>query len=207
GIISQGTAVAELSDEHLICDAQKLHERFICVKHIQDLDINKEMIFLAACPNSIKAHQMRQIILKVEEQCKAIHEHLLNNIKDRDILNKWQHADSDYRKSVYQMTYSALTQSPKHLKKQFAAVEAEILAILEPEIKNSLQQALLVIVNLLIILLTFGTANREKEKRTGNYWFFNQTVAGETLRFLNKQVVDIIESSNPQSAELPPIKS
>lgn len=200
GIPTQGKAVLEIKDKELLPLAQDLYKRYICVNQMQDLHFNNEIIALAAQNRSAQANRFRQIILRVEAQCKGIHERLLKSSSDRDKVGKWQRADEEYRKTIYSIAYDGITQPGVDLTARIQAAEAKILNIVDPEIKSWLQKTLIIIANILITAFTLGFANDLNERNTGNYWFFTQTKSGEELRSLDKEVQSLIENPDPEIA-------
>ena len=158
-----------------------------------------EIIAFAADEENPKASRFRQVILDVEEQCEAVHEKLSSaNDKDKD---KWQVAGPEYRKTMYDITYNGLKASQTDenvldVKNKINKAEANILAIVDPEVTSWLRRILVVIANIVITGLTLGIANDYKLKRTGNYWFFNQTEFGEKFRGLDKKVIELVNNSD-----------
>lgn len=72
GIQTQGNEVLAIKDPVELALAKKLRERFICVRQMQDLKLRKDLIELAAQEESEEAERFRQVILRVEAQCKKI---------------------------------------------------------------------------------------------------------------------------------------
>ncbi|KTD62453.1 hypothetical protein [Legionella shakespearei] len=202
GIPTQGKAVLEMKDTELLPLAQDLYTRYICVNQMQELKFNNEIVALAAA-NNVQSDRFRQIILKVEAQCKGIHERLLKSSSDRDKVGKWQRADEEYRKTIYCIAYDGITQSGVDLSARIHEAEKNILNIVDPEITSWLQKVLIVIANILITTFTLGFANDVKKRNTGNYWFFTQTPSGEEIRALDKEVLSFVEDTDAAPAVAP----
>jgi uncharacterized coiled-coil DUF342 family protein len=203
GIPTQGKAVLEIKDTELLPLARDLYTRYICVNQMQELKFNNDMVALAAEANSVRADRFRQIILKVEAQCKGIHERLLKSSSERDKVGKWQRADEEYRKTIYCIAYDGITQSGVDLSARISEAERNILNIVDPEITSWLQKILIVIANILITAFTLSFANDIKKKNTGNYWFFTQTQSGEEIRALDKEVLSFVEDIDAVSGVTP----
>jgi hypothetical protein len=202
GVVSQGKALLEITDKNLSATALELRKRFICVKQMQALGFNQEVIAFAGKKDSLGATRFRHVIFKVEEQCKGVHERLRKSSTDRERVSQWQKADDEYRRSLYSIAYEGITQSTVDLSFKINQAEAKILNIVDPEIKSWLHKILVVIANILITTLTFGIVNDIKERQTGNYWFFNQTASGEELRALDKDVKNLIDCPDEDIARL-----
>lgn len=192
GVLSQGNALHHILDKELHCLAQELRTRFICVKQMQDLGFNNDIISFAAEKDNLNASRFRQVILKVEEQCKTIHERLLKSSTEREKVGQWQRADERYRKTLYSLAYDAIIKDQMNLDIKLKKAEKEVLDIVDPQIGTIVRKAFIVIANIFITLLTIGAANYIKGQKTGNYWFFNQTVSGEELRALDKEIIALI---------------
>lgn len=202
GVMIQGKELLEITDKDLSAHARHLRERFICVKQMQDLGFNKEIINFTANINNPRAKRFREVIMRVEEKCKGVHERLRKSPADRDKVGRWQRADDEYRKTLYSIAYDGIMQRSENLHARMKQAEQKILDIVDPEITSWLQKILIVIANIVITACTLGWANDIKEKNTGNYWFFTQTRSGEELRALDKEVFDLIGSSIPVEATM-----
>jgi hypothetical protein len=200
GPVSLEKAILEITDKKLLILARNLHERFICVKQMQDLDSNKEMIALAAEEWGIHGIRFRKIILRVEEQCKNVHEQIRGSVADKEKAVQWQNVDKEYRRTLYSIAFDGLKNTGVDIKAKLSAVETKILNIIDPEIKSWIYNVFVILANIIITGLTLSIANNIKEKRTGNYWFFNQTQLGEEVRALDKEVLDVINSPEPDPA-------
>lgn len=196
GIPTQGKAVLEIKDPQLLPLAQDLCKRYICVNQMQELKFNNSIITLAAAANNPQADRFRQVILRVEAQCKGIHERLLKSSSDRVQGGKWQRADEEYRKTIYCIAYDGITQSGTDLYARIHEAERNILNIVDPEITSWLQKVLIVIANILITAFTLGFANDIKKRNTGNFWFFTQTPSGEEIRALDSEVLSLVEGAD-----------
>lgn len=201
GVISTGKTLLRITDEPLAKAAEHLFTRFICVKQLQDLRCKDEheikgMLALAAQDGNENAARFRKIIMNVEAECKNVHERLRRSAHERDKVGQWQLADEEYRRTLYCLAYDGITKSGSNvdLRVKLQQAEKKILSIVDPEIRGLLHRSLVIIANLLITVLTLGLANEIKEKKTGNFWFFNQTTSGEKLRALDKDVIELIES-------------
>ena len=200
---AQSKAIKRITDQSLVALATNVHERFLCAKQMQDLDFEKDIIELAAEEWGIKGIRFRKVILKVEEQCKIIHERLRESMVDQEKAKLWQNADKNYRRMLYHIAYDGLMKPEIDLQPRIDQIEEEILNIVDPEIKSLFYNALIIIANILITLFTLSIANNIKEKRTGNFWFFNQTPMGEKVRALNKDVMNVITSPEPEPSLSP----
>ncbi|WP_157010405.1 hypothetical protein [Legionella fallonii] len=199
GPVTQGKAIQGITDRTLQHLAKNLHERFICAKQMQDLGFNKGVIALAAEEKGIKGSRFRRIILRVEEECKKVQESLRESRANNDQITQWQKKDKDYRRTLYSIAYDGLTKAAVDINARINEIEMQVLSIVDPKIESWLYKALITIANIAIFILTCGIGNDIKEKRTGNYWFFNQTGLGEQLKSLDKEVIHVIESPEPAS--------
>jgi hypothetical protein len=197
GPVRQGRIIQGITDRELLVLAKNLHERFICAKQMQDLNFEKEIVALAAEDWSIKGRPLRQVILRVDEECKVVHERLRASYADRDKVSQWQRAEKNYRRMLYCIAYDGLTQSNANVRERIGQAEREVLNIVDPEVESLLYKAFIVIANIIITALTLGIANSIKERSTGNYWFFNQTRLGEQVRALNREVMERIDLPHP----------
>lgn len=200
GVISTGKTLLRITDEPLAKAAQNLFTRFMCVKQLQDLRCKneseiKEMLALTAQNGNEKAARFRKIILKVEAECKDVHERLRRSAHERDKVGKWQLADEEYRRTLYCLAYDSITQPEENidLRAKLQQAEKKVLSIVDPGLRGMLHRSLVIIANILITVLTLGLANKIKERKTGNLWFFNQTTSGEKLRALDKDIIKLIE--------------
>ncbi|HHT0594151.1 TPA: hypothetical protein ACTXXA_002499 [Legionella anisa] len=202
GIQTQGNKVLAIKDPAQLDFAKSLRERFICVRQMQDLKLRKELIELAAQDVGKEAARFRQVILRVEAQCKKIHERLSGATSSNDMHLKWKGAEEAYRKTLYNLSYDALMNSYADVRPTLKDAEKEVLKILDPKIESDLYRflynALVVIANIITCALFLGGANGYKYYKTGNFWFFNQTPSGEEIRKLDKEVLNLInlESSD-----------
>jgi hypothetical protein len=193
GMVSQDNAILAIEDEHLLALAKELQERFICVKQLLLLNFNNEIIEFAAMPDNPQAIKFRQVILNVKEQCKAIHHSLQHSSVAKNKRNTWCQAEEEYRKKLYRIVYNELLHPTHDLSQKLNKATANILKIVDPQIRSLVHDALVIIANLIIYLVTFGMAHKSKEKRTGNCWFFKHSRSGEEIKALNKAVVQIVE--------------
>ena len=159
GPVRQGRIIQGITDSELLVLAKNLHERFICAKQMQDLNFEKEIVALAAEDWSIKGRRFRQVILRVEEECKVVHERLRGSYADREKVSQWQRAEKNYRRMLYCITYDGLTQSDVDVRERINQAEREVLNIVDPEVKSLLYKAFIVIANIIITALTLGIAH------------------------------------------------
>lgn len=198
-LVSQGKAVFAIKEPELQKRAIELHEHFSCAKQLQKLGFNDDTIFLAAQPHDEGAYKLRQIIMKVEAQCKEIHERLLSSSANYDKVQQWQKIETQYRQTLYSIAYDAIIKPEVDFRPRFNQMQNKALDIVDPEIKSMMQKALIFIANFFITVLSLGIANEVKYKKTGNYWFFNQTTSGEELRALDQEYSAIITPPAPTS--------
>lgn len=202
GSIHQDKAIQAITDKDLLVLAQNLHERFICVKQMQDLDFKKEIITLAGEEGGLKGRRFRKVILAVEEQCKLVHERLRESGADKEQAKNWQITDKDYRRTLYYIAYDGITKADVNIRARINQAEIKVLNIVDPEIQSWLSKILIIIANIVITTLTLGLANAYKKRSTGNYWFFNHTRLGEQFRALNNEVMDVTDSPDPEPASI-----
>ncbi|QLZ70775.1 hypothetical protein FOLKNPGA_03594 [Legionella sp. PC1000] len=201
GIQTQGNKVLAIKDPVQLALADSLRERFICVRQMQDLKIGKDLIELAAQEEREEAKRFRHIILRVEAQCKIIHERLAGSKSSSEMHKKWKDAEEAYRKKLYNISYDALMNPhADDVRTTLKNAENEVLKIVDPEIESDLYRflynALIVIANIVSCTLSLGGANAYKYYKTGNFWFFNQTRSGEEIRELDKEVLKLIDLEN-----------
>lgn len=196
GPISLDIQIATLTDDKLKKEALKLIDRICCAKQMQQLGFNDEYIVFAANPRNSKASHFRSVVLQVEAQCKKIQQHLLSSNVYPQHKNDWQAAEKEYRKSLYKIAFEALNNPDFDLKPHLKKTQKKVLALVDPEIKSWVQKALIIIANVFISALTLGIANEYKYRKTGNYWFFNQTSSGEKLRALEKDFINLLVPTN-----------
>lgn len=205
GIQSQGNVVLAIKNKEQLALAKDLRERFICVTQLQDLKFKDKVIFWAAQENNKKAKCFRQIILRVETQCKTISERLSASVANREMHRAWEEAEADYRKKLYAIAYDAL-KGPggnamlnlEEVTKKIKDVEKDILEVIDPSCESTLYDAFIIITNILIAALTLGIANCIQKKRTGTYWFFNRSKSGEEVCALDKKIMDSIKSEDEE---------
>lgn len=207
-IAHQGQVVQQITDKTILPAANKLCERFICVTHLQDLGFNDEEIVWVAQEQSEKAKCFRQIILRVEAQCKIISERLSGAASYRTMQEVWRNDESTYRKDLYRIAYDAFMNahvqtSLAEATQQIKKVELDILNIVDPPIKSDVYKALIAITNILITILTLGVANYIKLQRTGNPLFFTQTNSGEEMRALSKEIINTITPDDEANEAIP----
>ena len=208
GPVSQGKAIASIKDKEFqeLKDKElqelklkelqglaiDLHERFVCSKTIQTLGFKSDIISLAAKPKDDSASKFRQIILRVEDQCKQIYARLQSSSPDKQKAHAWQNTEKEYRKTLYTIASKAISDPDYDFRSQLDLEQTKILKIVDPEIKSLVETVLVVIANIFISVLTLGIANEIKYRKTGNYWFFNHSASGEELRALDKELTGII---------------
>ena len=192
GIASQGLLVKEIKDKTQRQMAEKLHDRFICATHLQDLDSEEEILTFSAKENDIKADSFRQIILRVQKECSGVQERLGSSAAN-GTMKEWQAVEKEYRKTLYCIAYQAFHRPGQDIKSLIQQAEQKVLNTVDPESHSIVKKALILIANLLITLLSLGLANVIKYKQTGNLWFFNQSESGEKIRAVNKEVIELLE--------------
>ncbi|KTD42840.1 hypothetical protein [Legionella parisiensis] len=206
GVQTQGNKVLAIKDPVELALAKRLRERFICVRQMQDLKLRKELIELAAQEDSEEAKRFRQVILRVEAQCKKIHERLSGAKSSGDMHIQWKGAEEVYRKTLYNLSYDALMNPYAEVHPTLKNAENEILKIVDPEIESDLYRflynALVVIANIISCTLFLGVPNGYKHYKTGNFWFFNQTRSGEEIRELDKDVLHLIDLEHSDENEM-----
>lgn len=197
GIQTQGNELLVIKNPEQLALAKSLHERFICVRQMQDLKLEREKIELAVQEDSDEAERFRQVVMLVEEKCKIIHERLSESVSSREMLGKWKKAEEGYRKALYGITYEGLMDSDVNVRAQIKAAENEILKIVDPKIESDLYRflynTLMVIANIVISAVFIFGLNAYKYHKTGNFWFFNQTRSGEEIRALDKTALKLID--------------
>lgn len=196
-IPTQGYEVLNIDDKEQLSLAKSLQERFICVMQMQDLKLSQEIIELSAQEDTEKAQRFRQVILRVEAQCKKIHERFYSSDSYRDTLAKWKIEEESYRKNIYKITYEALKGNNMDAHNQLKKAEDAILKIVDPEIESDFYRViyniLLVVANIVISAITLFGANAVKYHYTGNFWFFNQSSSGEEIRALDKEALKLMD--------------
>jgi hypothetical protein len=180
---------------------------------LQNLGFELDMIAFAAREHDKNAECFRKIILSVEDECKKISSRLSKSYFYLEMGKEWEKDEGNYRKSLYGIAYRALISVGDNAqaafgeaKKQIHDVEQQMLATVDPapspetsKILLFLSDALIVITNAVISLLSAGIFNYIKGNATGNYWFFNQTRSGEAVRMFSKEMID---SLDPEGAIL-----
>lgn len=189
GPITLGKRVVDIKEEPLRIEALKLQERLLCARQVQNLEFPNEHISFAAADNE-DANKWRYVILKVEAQCKAIHERLLRANKSEAQKIAWQGVDKKYRQALYQIAYQSIENPAFDFKTHLNKEQEKVLAIVDPKITSWIYNALVVIANIFITALTLALANEYKYRKTGNFWFFNQTTSGEEVRALGKDLTE-----------------
>lgn len=197
GIQTQGNKILAIQDFEQLNLAKNLRERFICVNQMQGLGFKKDIIDLVA-QDTEEAKRFRQVILRVEEQCKIVYERLASSQSYRSMFLEWQKEEESYRKKLYQIAYDGLLNPNSNSQIKLQQVQNHILHVVDPHFKSDLYKALVVITNIIITILTFGLANAIKYKNTGNCWFFNHTRSWEELRSLNGEIVSLIDAEREE---------
>jgi hypothetical protein len=203
GVAHQGEIIEQIPKETHRAAARNLCGRFICVTHLQELKFDDLTIEWTAQENNSKARYFRQIILRIEEQFKIISIHLNESGVNHEMHNEWRDSESKYRKRLYQITYSAFTNSKgtskssfEEIKQQIKTVEKEILTILDPPIHSPLHKAIIVLTNILISVFTLGIWNYIQYRQTGKPWFLTQTKSGEQIsKLLGKDTLALLSLS------------
>lgn len=207
-VAEQGRVVQQITDKAYLPAANNLSERFICVTHLQALGFKQEEIVWAAQEHTEKAACFRQIILRVEAQCKVISQRLSQSASYSSMQAAWRREEATYRKDLYKIAYEAflnakvpttLADATQRIKK----VEQDILNIVDPPIKSDIYKALIAISNVLISLLTLGIANYIKRQKTGNPLFFTQTDSGEEIRALSKEMINTVTPDDEANETAP----
>lgn len=191
GLASQRNAVERIVDKELLVLAQGLVDRFICAQQLQKLDFKRDVIVFVSQEGNKNAAKFRDLIFRVEKLCKEVHERLIQSSPKKGIIEQWQLADKEYRKTIYEIIYDEFQQSSPDLKKKLNMAEKQILLIVDPVVASWLRQTLVIIANIVITALSLGFANVIKYNITGNAWFFNQTRSGEEIRALDNQIFDL----------------
>lgn len=194
-IQTQGTILRSLNDPQQVAQAKNLQERAHCVIQLQNLGLGEKFIELAAQEHSDKARQFRQVIMRVEAQCKIIDARLSGSVSYKTILGNWARNEKQYRITLYQIAYEGLMEPNPKLHSQLKNAEQEVLNCVNPEITSPLQKSLIVISNIIIALLSLTIANFVKYLQTGTPLFFNQTSSGEEWRALNKELGNLLSLS------------
>lgn len=187
GPITQASILKDLAKDTSGLKAAALHQRYICTKHILELELSDEIVAFAAEKENILAQRFRSIIMAVEAQCDLICERLASATEAR---TAWSNIDKNYRKALYKIAYNGLTTPSYDYENQIKEEDSKVLAVVDPELESALQQSLIILANILITALSVGLANLIKGHKTGNYWFFSQTKSGEEVRLLQQQVVN-----------------
>lgn len=193
GPITLSKRVAVIKDEALKIEALKLQDRLLCAKQMQKLNFSNERISFVADAYNPAASKLRDVILKVEAQCKKIHERLLRENHSPVQQKSWQEAEKQYRVSLYEIAYQALTEPGFDFKKHLNKEQKKVLKIVDPQIKSWAYKCLIVIANVFIMALTLALANQIKFNKTGNFWFFNCTKSGEELSALGQELNEQIK--------------
>lgn len=206
-IAHQGQVIQQIMDKTYLSAANNLCERFICVTHLQALGFNNEEIVWVAQEQSEKAKCFRQVILRVEAQCKIISERLSGSASYRTMQEVWRKEESTYRKNLYKIAYAFMNANGQttlaDATRQIKKVEQDILNIVDPPFKSDIYQALIVITNILITMLTLGVANYIKLQSTGNPLFFTQTHSGEEIRALSKEIINTVTPDDEANEVVP----
>ena len=196
GVQTQGNQILQLADPQQRALAEDLRERFMCVTLMQKLKMLKVMVEFAAQEDE-EAKRFRQVLLRVEAQCKVISERLAGSDTYQQMRKDWEKAQEAYRRKLYTLAYEALMDPEIEVRERLRGAEKEILDIVDPQMEpgnyKMIIDALIVLANLVITVLTAFSANAVKYKMTGNLWFFNQTTSGEEIRALDKEVLKLVE--------------
>lgn len=194
GPFTQGNMARAQKDPALKKAAMTLHESFICAKQLQGLHLDLDIISLVTETRNEDAIQLRKIILRVEEQCKKINEHLRSSQNKREILLAWETVANDYRCALYQIAYDALGKKDNaHALERLKVEQEKVLAIVDPQVKSKIHKILILLANIVIGILTLSFAHAIKYKTSGNSLFFTQTSSGEALRALESDIQAIIK--------------
>ncbi|MCW8399113.1 hypothetical protein OQJ26_09945 [Legionella sp. PATHC038] len=196
GIQTQGNQILQLADPQQRALAEDLRERFTCVTLMQKLKMFKMMVEFAAQEDE-EAKRFRQVLLRVEAQCKVISERLAGSETYQPMRKDWEKAQEAYRRKLYTMAYEALMDPEIDVRERLRGAEKVILDIVDPQMEpgnyKTIMDALIVLANIVITVLSVFSANAIKYKVTGNLWFFNQTTSGEEIRALDKEVLELVE--------------
>lgn len=194
GVAIQGKELLKIQDKKQLILAKNLYEQFSAVTQLQGLEFADSVVFWAA-QNTQHAQYLRQIVSQVEEQCKKISTRLASSVSYKKMRSEWEKLEANYRKTLYSLAYESLKSPGVNLKQaieHLISLENEILKQIDPPVHSSIYRAIIFIANIFITTLTLGLANYIKNQKTGNYWFFNQTVSGEEIRKLRKEVFTLI---------------
>jgi hypothetical protein len=186
GLQTQGKEVLALKYTKLSAMGACFQERFICMKHIEHLNLGKECSDLVIEEHSEKARLFRQVILRVKNQCKIIYDGL-----PQEVRQKWNLEEKNYLKTLYSIAYNQLMHPEVEIDSELKQAKDRVLKLVDPEIKSDLYKALIVISNILITILSLGIAPSVRYYQKGDPWFFNHTAAGEEVRLLDKEVLEL----------------
>ncbi|KTC80935.1 hypothetical protein Lche_2955 [Legionella cherrii] len=196
GIQMQGNQILQLANPQQRALAENLRERFICVTLMQKLKRDNMMVAFAAQQDE-DAKRFRQVLLRVEAQCKVISERLAGSDTYQPMRKDWEKAQEGYRRKLYTLAYEALIEHDIEVRERLLGTEKAILDIVDPQMEpgnyKTIIDALIVLANIVITVLSGFSANAVKYKMTGNLWFFNQTTSGEEIRALDKEVLKLVE--------------
>ena len=174
-------SILAFTDSRLKSYATNLSNRIATAKQLQKLELD-ELIPLAA-EHSENSKRFGRIISEVEAACKKINT-CLDAGASAEQRKAWQDAEKEYRQLIYILAHRTINDPNYDYESLLEASQNRLLEIVDPEIKSWLHNALIYIANVFIYVLTGGRANKEHEKKTGNFYFFTHTESGNELRHL-----------------------
>ncbi len=181
-----------ITEEGLLQQACLLQERLTCAIQMQQLGFSDQIIFFSTQDNAT-AHKFRTIILKVEAQCQLIHQRMLEVNAKKKQAQKWQNIEQEYRRELYTIAYTALNNTGYDARIDLIRAQKKALAFVDSQTEYWLYQALIVIANIFISVLTLTIANQIKYQQTNSVWFFTHSVSGEELNMLERDVSSLLK--------------
>lgn len=168
-------------------------QRRCIINKLQGLKLDKKIVDLLQC-NDKSGELFFKAVCEVELACLDIRKHLLleSAEKYKDCLA----FEDEYRKAMYTMLYDhVLTPLDKiQFCDKIRAIEEPFLQALDVDTHPGLRQTLMVLVNSLTLLFTFGILNVWHQSVTGDFLFFCRPASSEALKVFDHQLIDTISA-------------
>lgn len=178
--------IKTFSDPEVSLRAQRLHERCICVNELRELQFSDTVISFVA-DASVKSVLFHKMYLNIHQQVEIIRAQMQQRVSPETFQN-YLKEERIYKQSLYDIAYRATNETNYCFVEDLKRAQQRMLDMVDPQTATWLQQSLIIIANIFITLLTMGVANDIKEQKTGNYWFFTHTRAGEEVYRLGRML-------------------
>jgi hypothetical protein len=158
---------------------------------LRTLGLNRDVIQAISKQDDF-GNRFRSAVKEIRTQCLAIHTYL-HDADPRGKFMAFASRQPNYKRDLYQTVYNQLTNPQHNFAETVVNLETDLKQNLDTDRHPILRTILQYLVNALIWLVGGGGYfNREHEVKTGDYSFFARPKSSETLRTMERQVVNIV---------------